>query len=153
MVRRTLLLALLATVAAGPAVPAHAAPGPLVQQKATGGDGDSWKDTAGREYRMGLVNAPETGECYGATATRARRELLRDGFRADVYARDRYGRQVSEIRTRSGSSLNRLMAQRGLVDDRYLERYARENPRLASQLRGDFAAAKKARRGLWGACR
>ena len=57
------------------------------------------------------------------------------------------------MRTRSGSSLNRLMAQRGLVDDRYLARYADENPRLAQQLRGDFAAAKAARRGLWGACR
>jgi len=30
---------------------------------AGGGDGDSWHDTAGREYRLGLVNTPEYAEC------------------------------------------------------------------------------------------
>ena len=133
--------------------PADATPGPLVQQCARCGDGDSWKDRAGREYRMGLVNAPETDECYGATATRSRRELLARGFRADAYARDRYGRSVSVIYTSDGRVLNRVMAQQGLVDDRYLRTYRHENPALARQLDADFAAAKKAHRGLWGACR
>lgn len=146
-----LLLAAVLTLAL--AAPASAAPGPVVQQCARCGDGDSWKDTGGREYRLGLVNAPETDECFGTQATARRRALLIGGFRADVYQRDVHGRGVAVVLTRSGRNLNRALAQEGMVDDRYLRRYRSENPALARQLDGDFAAAKRARRGLWGACR
>ena len=135
------------------AAPATASPGPVLQQCARCGDGDSWKDAAGREYRLGLVNAPERQECFGPEATARRRALLRDGFRADVHQRDRYGRGVSVVLTAGGRTLDRVLAQEGLVDDRYLRRYRHEQPVLARQLDGDFAEAKLARRGLWGACR
>lgn len=119
---------------------------------ASGGDGDSWKDTAGREYRLGLVNAPESGECYGGVATRTRRRLVAGGFRAKVYAHDSYGRGVSLVTLADGTNLNVLMARQGLVNDRYLADFRHENPSLARQLDVAFAAAKRVKAGLWGAC-
>lgn len=124
---------------------------PLLQAQA-GGDGDSWRDTAGQEYRLGLVNAPETHECYGAQATAARRQLTAAGFRADVYTQDGYGRGVAVVTTSDGTNLNVHLARHGFADDRYLERFRHENAALAAQLDEAFAAAKTAGAGLWGAC-
>ena len=141
--------------ATGPA-PADAAAdhggAPLLQQ-ASGGDGDSWRDTAGTEYRLGLVNAPETGDCFGSEATQRRQSLLAAGFRAEVYASDRYGRQVARVRTADGEDLAVRLAREGVVDDRYLEEFAHENEALAAELRPVFAAARRDGVGLWGACR
>jgi endonuclease YncB( thermonuclease family) len=125
--------------------------GPLLRA-APGGDGDSWRDTEGREYRLGLVNAPETDECFGAEATRERQAMVADGFRADVYETDRYGRSVAVVTTASGVRLNTHLARRGFADDRYLSRFRHENPALAAELDAAFAAAKAERAGLWGAC-
>lgn len=141
-----------ATPVAGPPPPQG---GALLQAR-PGGDGDSWKDTAGRSYRLGLVNAPEDGgartECFGPQATAERRRLTAAGFTAEVYATDRYGRGVSVVRLPDGTNLNVELARRGFADDRYLARYRAENPRLASQLDRAFAAARAERAGLWGAC-
>src|SRR5660398_227587 len=52
--------------------PATSASSPVLMP-AGGGDGDSWHDTRGREYRLGLVNTPEYNECYGSEPTRLRR--------------------------------------------------------------------------------
>ncbi len=119
---------------------------------AAGGDGDSWKDRSGREYRLGLVNAPESGECFGAEATARRKALVRGGFRVRTYATDSFGRSVSLVSLPDGRNLNLLLAQQGFVDDRYLAEFRHENEALARQLDVAFAAAKQARRGLWGAC-
>jgi endonuclease YncB( thermonuclease family) len=119
---------------------------------ARGGDGDSWKDAAGREYRLGLVNAPETGECFGAVATRTRKELVATGFRAETYTIDRYGRRVSVVTLADGRNLNAFLARHGYADDRYLSTFRSENPALAAQLDPAFAAAKAERAGLWAAC-
>lgn len=119
---------------------------------ASGGDGDSWKDRSGREYRLGLVNAPETGECFGAEATARRKALVRSGFRARSYATDRYGRSVSLVALADGRNLNVLLAREGLVDDRYLAEFRHEYEALAAQLDVAFAEAKRAGRGLWGGC-
>lgn len=119
---------------------------------AAGGDGDSWKDRAGREYRLGLVNAPEAGECFGAQATARRKALVRSGFRARTYATDRFGRSVSLVALADGRNLNVLLAREGLVDDRYLAEFRYEYEALAAQLDVAFADAKRARRGLWGGC-
>lgn len=119
---------------------------------ASGGDGDSWKDTSGREYRLGMVNAPEVGECWGREATAARQRLVAAGFRAEVYATDRYGRGVSLVTAADGTNVNVVLARSGHVDDRYLDDFRHENRSLAAQLDAAFAAAKKERVGLWGAC-
>lgn len=121
-------------------------------QAASGGDGDSWKDTSGRAYRLGMVNAPEVGECWSAEATAARRALIADGFRADVYAQDRYGRGVSLVTAADGTNVNVALARSGHVDDRYLDDFRHENRPLAAQLDAAFSAAKRERAGLWGAC-
>jgi endonuclease YncB( thermonuclease family) len=102
---------------------------------------------------MGLVNTPELGECFGDLASRTRKELVADGFRAQVYETDRYGRGVSVITLADGRNLNVWMARHGYADDRYLAQYRSENPALAAQLDVAFAAAKRERAGLWGACR
>ena len=119
---------------------------------ADGGDGDSWKDTAGREYRLGLVNAPETNECFGSAATAKRKELVADGFTADVYATDTYGRSVAVVTLADGRNLNVWLARHGYVNDRYLADFRHENPALATQLDAAFAAAQAEKAGLWSAC-
>lgn len=133
---------------AAPAAPAAAA----LLQAASGGDGDSWKDTAGKEYRLGLVNAPETGECYGSVASAKRKELTAGGFRAEIYTVDRYGRSVSLVTLADGRNLNIFLARSGFANDEFLEQFRSENRALAAQLDEAFAAAKAERAGLWGAC-
>jgi len=119
---------------------------------APNGDGDSWKDTAGREYRLGLINTPELGECYGETASAERKRLVRKGFRAQVYSRDHYGRLVSVVLLPDGTNLNVFLARHGYANDRYLSEFRDENPALAAELDVAFAAARRERAGLWGAC-
>lgn len=120
---------------------------------APGGDGDSWRDTNSREYRLGLVNTPEYNECYGSAATAARKRLVAAGFRAQVYTTDTYGRSVAVVTTADGTNVNLWLARQGFANDRYLARYRHENPVLATALDAAFATAKRERAGLWGACR
>ncbi len=138
-------------VPSGPPRVTSAAAAPLLVA-ARGGDGDSWRDTAGREYRLGMVNAPEVGDCFGSQATAERKRLVSKGFRAQVYTKDRYGRGVSVVTTASGVVVNVDLARHGFVDDRYLAKFRSENPALARQLDTAFAAAKAERAGLWSAC-
>lgn len=137
--------------APSPAAPAAAAAAALLQA-ASGGDGDSWKDTGGKEYRLGLVNTPETGECYGSVATAKRKELTAGGFRAEIYTVDTYGRSVSLVTLADGRNLNIFLARSGFANDKFLEQFRSENRALAAQLDEAFAAAKAERAGLWGAC-
>jgi endonuclease YncB( thermonuclease family) len=116
------------------------------------GDGDSWHDTAGAEYRMGLVNTPEYDECYGSEATAKRKELTAHGFRADVYAQDVYGRGVAIVTTANGVNVNVYLARYGYANDKYLSEFRHENPTLAAQLDTAFAKARAERLGLWSAC-
>lgn len=140
-----------ASSAPAPSSAATSRLGPLLGLR-SGGDGDSWRATNGVEYRMGLINTPETDECGGSTATAYRKRALAAGFYAQPYAKDRYGRAVAVIYTSTGANLNVDMARRGLANDRYLARLRGENPDLARQLDAAFAEAKAARRGVWGAC-
>jgi endonuclease YncB( thermonuclease family) len=132
-----------------PPAPATAA---VLLRAATGGDGDSWRDTEGNEYRLGLVNAPETNECYGPEATASRKALTSSGFSAQVYARDTYGRDVSVVTTAGGVNVNVHLARNGFTNDKYLEQFRVENPALGTALDAAFVAAKAERKGLWGAC-
>lgn len=119
---------------------------------APGGDGDSWHDTNGVEYRLGLINTPEHNECFGSQATAERARLVNAGFRAKVYAHDHYGRAVSVVTLADGTNLNVYLARHGYANDRYLSEFRHENPALATQLDTAFAAAKRAQAGLWRAC-
>jgi micrococcal nuclease len=145
-----------APTSAPPIAPVHAPvqakPKPRPLLFAVGGDGDSWKDRQGREYRLGLVNAPEYNECYGSAATAKRRQLVADGFRASVYTTDTYGRSVAVVTTAGGVNVNVYLARHGFANDKYLAEFRHENPGLATQLDVAFAAAKRERLGLWSAC-
>ena len=125
--------------------------GPLLLM-ASGGDGDSWRDSGGVEYRMGLVNTPEVNECGGSTATVYRKRRLQSGFYARNYSTDTYGRRVSVIFTRSGTNLNMAMAREGIANDKYLAKFRHENTQLARELDAAFAQAKANRAGVWGKC-
>jgi endonuclease YncB( thermonuclease family) len=119
---------------------------------ARGGDGDSWKDTQGVEYRLGMVNTPELNECFGVRARTERQHLVAHGFRAQAYTKDRYGRSVSVITLADGRNLNVYLARHGFANDKYLVQFRSENPSLAADLDVAFAAAKREHAGLWGAC-
>lgn len=160
MRHRWLIAAVAAAVAvglAGCAGPFSAGPGPSGDGPAllfpqADGDGDSWKDRGGLEYRLGLVNNPELDECFGQAASAERKRLTAQGFRAQVYATDDYGRNVSVVTLADGRNLNVLLARQGWANDRYLARFRAENPALAAELDTAFAQAKSERAGLWGAC-
>jgi len=119
---------------------------------APGGDGDSWRDTSGREYRLGLVNTPELSECYGQIAGSERKRLTSAGFRATSYAVDTHGRRVSVVYLPDGRNLNVWLARHGFADDKYLQEFRHENVSLAAELDVAFAAAKRSREGLWRSC-
>jgi len=138
-----------------PAEPAPEQPpaDPALLRAADGGDGDSWKDTVGREYRLGLVNTPERGECFSAEATAERKRLVAGGFRAEVYSIDRYGRSVAVVTSAEGASVNVHLARNGFADDRYVEQFRHENAALAAELGAAFRVAKAEGAGLWGRCR
>jgi len=106
-------------------------------------DGDSWVASNGKEYRLGLVNAPEYNEPCGPEAKSFTRSFIGSGFTAKAYATDTYGRLVSEIFDPRGRSLNIALAASGLGNDRYLEQYRHENPDLAARLDAAFATAPK----------
>jgi endonuclease YncB( thermonuclease family) len=141
-------------VSSGAAAPVQPAPAgtQLLLHAARGGDGDSWKDTRGVEYRLGLVNTPELSECYGEIASNKRKQLTAAGFRATSYTVDRYHRHVSVVYLADGRNLNVWLARNGYANDRYLNEFRHENRALAAQLDPAFAAAKREHLGLWGAC-
>ena len=148
--RRALLSVLLLAACSTPSVAPVRTSGLL--HAAPNGDGDSWKDTEGHEYRLGLVNTPELDECYGQTASAERKRLVRNGFRAEVYSHDTHGRLVAVVHLADGTNLNVFLARHGYANDKYLGQFRHENPALARQLDVAFAAAKRERAGLWGAC-
>jgi endonuclease YncB( thermonuclease family) len=105
-------------------------------------DGDSFVASNGKEFGLGLVNTPELDEPCGRVAREFSRRFLADGFTADAYAFDRYGRAVAEVFDPSGRSLNLALAASGLGNGRYLNQYRHENPDLAERLEAAFAEAK-----------
>ena len=101
-------------------------------------DGDSWVASDGREYRLGMVNAPEAMEPCGRDATQFTRRFLAEGFTANAYAHDPHGRQVAEVFNPAGDSLNVALVAAGYSDERYLDTFRHENPELAKRLDDAF---------------
>ena len=104
-------------------------------------DGDSWVASDGREYRLGMVNAPEALERCARDATQFTRHFLADGFTANRYSTDVHGRQVAEVFNPSGDSLNVALVEAGYSDDRYVDNFRHENPDLARRLDDAFTRA------------
>lgn len=106
-------------------------------------DGDSWVASDGTEYRLGLINTPETNEKCGTEATAFTRTFLSNGFTVDAYTTDSHGRSVAEVFDEDGKSLNVELAKSGLGDDRYLEQFRHENPDLGHRLDSALASASE----------
>jgi endonuclease YncB( thermonuclease family) len=106
-------------------------------------DGDSWVASDGKEYRLGLVNTPETTEPCGPEATAFTSKFLSGGFTADAYSVDSHGRAVAEVLDESGRSLNVELAKSGLGNDRYLEQFRHENPDLGKRLDSALSSASR----------
>lgn len=94
------------------------------------------------KVRLHGIDAPETGQDFGARAKQAASELA---FGKDVTVRevnkDRYGRTVAEVILADGRSLSHEIVRAGMA----WWKYAPADQELA----GLEAEAKAARRGLW----
>lgn len=147
--RSWLVVVLLVTIVVG-CSSAPAAPEGVLQVRDLK-DGDSFVASDGVEYRVGMVNTPEVGECHAAEATAATAAWLADGFTVEPYATDGNGRTVARVATDEGD-LGVLLARRGHADDRYLDQFRHEHPAYAAELDEAFAAARSEDAGLWGSC-
>jgi micrococcal nuclease len=116
-------------------------------------DGDTLALASGARVRLVQIDAPETGECYGPAA---RRELLRltpPGSRVALEADaaldrvDRYGRLLRYVR-RGTLEVNLELVRRGAAAPYF---YDGDEGRYAPRLLAAAVAARRQKRGLWGA--
>jgi micrococcal nuclease len=117
-------------------------------------DGDTIV-AGGVKIRYLLVNAPETtgghADCYGGNAAQFNTDLVLGKtvqLDYDVACQDMFGRTLAYA-TVAGQDVNRLLIERGYACVLHIppDGDARADELLAVQ-----AAARSARRGLWGAC-
>ena len=148
---RVLLLPLAVLVAALVAGGAVGAPASVV---ASVTDGDTLRLTNGQRVRLVQIDAPERGACF---AGESRAELLRLAPVGSAIALEsdpqldgvnRYGRLLRYVR-RGAVNVNVELVRRGAAVPYF---YDGDRGRYASRLLEAERAAKKARRGLWGAC-
>ena len=119
-------------------------------------DGDTIVLVDGARVRLVQIDTPEpgTGECFSRAAGRELRALLPTGSTVVLEADprldrvDRYGRLLRYVR-RGGLNLNLELVRRGAATVWF---YDGDRGRYAAQLLAAATAARKARRGLWGAC-
>jgi micrococcal nuclease len=118
-------------------------------------DGDTIVISGGITIRYLLVDAPETtggsDDCYGANAARFNADLVLDrtiqlGY--DAACQDRFGRTLAYA-TVDGQDVNRLLVERGYACVLHIPP---DGDARAGEFEAVEAAARSARRGLWGAC-
>lgn len=108
-------------------------------------DGDTVVLGDGTKVRLKGINAPETGECVADDATRALRELSRDGLRVEAFGHDRYGRLLAYLWTPSGILVQEQLVERGLA---LANAYGKPGP-AATRLAAAQRVAETATRGLF----
>jgi micrococcal nuclease len=118
-------------------------------------DGDTIVLTSGERVRYLLVDTPESTrgkhECFGAEAHALNRSLVEGRVVDLTYGEactDRYGRLLAYVSV-EGHEVNAQLAGQGYACVLYVPP-AGESRRAEYEARE--AAAKRARRGLWGAC-
>lgn len=118
-------------------------------------DGDTIEVTGGVRIRYLLVDAPEAtaghAACFGANALRFNADLVlgrRVQLGYDVACHDPHGRTLAYVAV-AGQDVSRVLVERGYACVLHIppDGDARAEELLAVQ-----AAARAARRGLWGAC-
>ncbi len=124
-------------------------------------DGDTVDlDLDGREERVRLIgiDTPETKdqdspvECYGPEATALTEILIPPGtsvrLERDVEARDDYGRLLAYVHRSDGLFVNLELARQGAATVLSI----RPNTAYAGAIADAVDEARRAGRGLWGAC-
>jgi len=119
-------------------------------------DGDTLVVRSGQHVRLVQIDSPEAGEeCYAESATRELTRLARPGQRvvlerdARLDAVDRYGRLLRYIWV-GGTNVNVELVRRGAATPWF---YDGDRGRYASRLLAAVSSARRAARGMWGACR
>jgi micrococcal nuclease len=119
-------------------------------------DGDTLRLRGGARVRLVQIDAPELGgECYGRAAARELTRLAGPGRRVtleldpDLDDVDRFGRALLYVHS-GETNVNVELVRRGAATPYF---FAGERGRYAHDLLSAVAAARTARRGLWGACR
>lgn len=117
-------------------------------------DGDTIV-AGGRTIRYLLVDAPEiTGghaDCYGDNAAQFNTDLVLGKtveLDYDTACEDRFGRTLAYV-SAGGHDVNRLLVERGYACVLHIPP---DGDDRADELSAVQAAARSARRGLWGAC-
>lgn len=154
---RATAVAVLLTLA--PIASGHAADGVATGSAATVErivDGDTLVLRGGARVRLVQIDAPESGEeCYAAASTRELGRLAGPGSRIVLEADpalddvDRYGRLLRYVHS-GGTNVNLELVRRGAATPWF---YDGDRGRYAGRLLAATTAAKKGRRGMWGACR
>jgi micrococcal nuclease len=118
-------------------------------------DGDTIVLAGDVRIRYLLVNAPETtdghDDCYGASAAQFNSDLVLGKtveLRYDTGCEDRFGRTLAYVSV-GGQEVNRLLVERGYACVLHIPP---DGDARADEFAALQAAARTARRGLWGAC-
>ena len=119
-------------------------------------DGDTIELATRVRVRLVQIDTPEvgTGECFSRAAARELRALLPDHASVTLEADprldpvDRYGRLLRYV-IRGGRNVNLELVRRGAATVWF---YGGERGRYATQLLAAATGARRAHRGLWGAC-
>ena len=118
-------------------------------------DGDTIVVAGEVRIRYLLVDAPETSsdpsDCYGVNAAQFNADLVLGkqvelGY--DALCEDRFGRALAYV-TVDGQDVNRLLVERGYACALHIPP---GGDARADEFEALEAAARAARRGLWGAC-
>jgi micrococcal nuclease len=151
---RVLGVALVPVLAAcAPGDDPRCGPGDAVVERVI--DGDTIVLPGDLRVRYLLVDAPEiTGgheDCYGANAARFNADLVLGKpieLTYDRRCQDRFGRTLAYV-TVDGEDVNRRLIERGYACVLHIPP---DGDARADELEAVQAAARSARRGLWGAC-
>lgn len=158
MSRRALLVVLALVLVAAVSVPAlvgrvDAGETPATVEWVT--DGDTLRARGGERVRLLQIDAPEAGEeCYARRATAELIRLTPRGTRVTLESdpaldlRDRYGRLLRYV-LRGSVNVNVELVRRGAATPYF---YDGERGKYASRLLDAVDDARRARRGMWGAC-
>lgn len=118
-------------------------------------DGDTLRTTSGRTIRLVQIDAPELrGDCFGKAALAVLRKLAPPGMRIALQrdpaldATDRYGRQLRYVFV-GATNINVALVRQGAASPYF---FRRERGRFARELLAAVDEARRAERGLWGAC-
>jgi micrococcal nuclease len=119
-------------------------------------DGDTLSLTNGRRVRLVQIDTPElgTGECYSRASRKVLSSLVPVGTRVTLETDprldsvDRYGRLLRYVH-RGPLNANVLMVRAGAAAPYF---YGSDLGKYALRLLSDAQKAKRAKRGLWGAC-